>query len=232
MATATRPEWAESIVSRHHPLGASTGYMADQRGDWLSQIKTAWKVSPFAIELSALSEPELPSLSNFLASGPSWPFRYISIHGPSKNLQGDEEKLVAELAKLAPYASAIVMHPDTIEDPALFRVLGSVLLLENMDARKEAGQNRQELEPLFAELPDAGFCFDVPHAWSVDPTMGVAGELLEGFGARLRHVHLSSLSKDLHHVPLTTEDEALFRPTLERCLDVPWIFEAPPRDLA
>jgi hypothetical protein len=232
MATATRPEWAESIVSRHHPLGASTGYMADQRGDWLRQVKMAWEVSPFAIELSALSEPELPSLASFLATGPSLPFRYISIHGPSKDLQGDEEKLVAELVELAPYASAIVMHPNTIEEPALFQALGHKLLLENMDSRKGLGRTRQELEPLFAELPDAGLCFDVPHSWSVDPTMEVAGELLEGLGARLRHVHLSSLSKDLHHVPLTVEHEVLFRPTLERCLDVPWIFEAPPRSLA
>jgi hypothetical protein len=231
MATATRPEWAESIVSRHHPLGASTGYMADQRGNWLHQIKMAWEVSPFAIELSALSEPELPSLAEFLGAGHSLPFRYISIHGPSKNLQGDEEKLVAGLADLARYAHAVVMHPDTIENPALFRALGHKLLLENMDARKESGRSREELEPLFDELPDAGFCFDVPHAWSVDSTMEVAGGLLEGFGRRLRHVHLSSLSEDLHHVPLTVEDEALFRPTLERYLDVPWIFEAPPRGL-
>lgn len=229
MAIATRPEWAESIVSRHHPLGASTGYMADERGNWLHQIELAWEVSPFAIELSALSEPELPSLAEFLGSGRSLPFRYISIHGPSKNLQGDEEKLAAELARLAPFAHAIVMHPDTIEDPANFRLLGYKLLLENMDARKNSGQTPEELEPLFSELPEAGFCLDVPHACSVDPTMEVASQLLDRLGRRLRHVHLSSLSKDLHHVPLTVEDEIRFRSTLERCLDVPWIFEAPPR---
>lgn len=203
--------------------------MAEQRGDWLRQIEMAWEVSPFAIELSALSEPELPSLAEFLGSGPNLPFRYISIHGPSKNLLGDEEKLVAELAKLGRHASAIVMHPDTIEDPAVYRDLGHKLLLENMDARKETGRYQDELAPLFEGLPEAGFCLDVPHAWSVDKTMQVAGELLDSFGSRLRHVHLSSLSDDLHHVPLTAEDEELFSSTLKRCLDVPWIFEAPPR---
>lgn len=195
----------------------------------MSQIKMAWEVSPFAIELSALSEPELPSLAHFLNTGPNLPFRYISIHGPSKKLQGDEEKLVAELAELGPYASAIVMHPDTIEDPVLYRSLGHKLLIENMDDRKQTGKYQHELAPLFEELPDAGFCFDVPHAWSVDKSMQVAGELLDSFGSRLRHVHLSSLSHDLHHVPLRIEDEELFSPTLQRCLDVPWIFEAPPR---
>jgi sugar phosphate isomerase/epimerase len=203
--------------------------MANERGDWLRQIELARAVSPFAVELSALSEPELPSLAEFLASGPNLPFRYVSVHGPSKNLLGDEQKLVAELGRLAGSASAIVMHPDTIENASIYRALGHKLLLENMDDRKQSGRYPQELAPLFDELPDAGFCFDVPHAWSVDPTMDLAGELLDSYGARLRHVHLSSLSPERHHVPLTAEDEELFSPTLKRCLDVPWIFEAPPR---
>jgi hypothetical protein len=61
--------------------------------------------------------------------------------------------------------------------------------------------------------------------------MSVAAELLDAFGSRLRHVHLSSLSEDLHHVPLNEEDEELFAPVLSPCLDVPWILEAPPRPI-
>lgn len=232
MALATRSSWTEPIVSRHHPLGASTGYMEDLRGDWAAQVGMALGVSPFAIELSALSQPELPSLSEFLLEGPSLPFRYISIHGPSKSLQGDEERLVDALMDVARRADAIVMHPDTIEDPALFRPLGHKLLLENMDSRKDTGREAAELESMFSELPQAGFCFDIAHAWSIDPEMTVAGELLDAFGARLRHLHVSSLSEELHHVPLTIYDEALFGPVLERCLDVPWILEAPPRGFA
>jgi hypothetical protein len=228
MELATRPGRSESIISRHHPLGASTGYMENLRGDWMAQVKMAWDVSPFAIELSALSEPELPSLSEFLGRNQSLPFRYISIHGPSKNLRGQEEGLVADLGKLAGYADAIVMHPDTIECPRLFRSLGHKLLIENMDARKSTGRNSEELATTFAQLPEAGFCFDIAHAWSIDPQMSVAGDLLDQFGDRLRHVHLSSMSRDLHHVSLTDEHEELFRPILERCVDVPWIFEAPP----
>lgn len=228
MAVATRSGSAESIVERHHPLGASTGYMADLRGDWERQIGAAWEVSPFAIELSALSEPELPSLSKFLAGAPSLPFRYISIHGPSKQLQGDEGKLVAALAEVARHADAVVMHPDTIEHPELFRALGRKLLLENMDERKTAGRTPAELAAMFSMLPEAGFCFDIAHAWSVDTQMSVAADLLDRFGDRLRHLHISSLSEDLHHVSLRAEDERLFAPILERCVDVPWIFEAPP----
>jgi hypothetical protein len=228
MGLATRSEQSGSIVSRHHPIGASTGYMQDLRGNWDAQVGAAWKVSPFAIELSALSETELPSLSRYLGSAQSLPFRYISIHGPSKHRQMDEEQLVSELVQLASYANGVVMHPDTFDRPELYRPLGHKLLIENMDARKSTGRTPEELEATFAELPDAGFCFDIAHAWSIDPEMSVAAELLDRFGGRLRHVHLSSLSAELHHVPLTAEHEELFRPALERSVDVPWIFEAPP----
>ena len=140
----------------------------------------------------------------------------------------EEERLVSELAAIAPYARGIVMHPDTIDRFETFRALGSKLVLENMDSRKPDGRTSDELDRAFAELPEAGFCFDIAHAWSIDSSMGVAQGLLDRFGGRLRHVHLSSLSEDLHHVSLRREDEELFGPTLERCVDVPWIFEAPP----
>lgn len=228
MGTATKSDPRESIVKRHHPVGASTGYMQSLRGDWEAQIAEAWRVSSFAIELSALSEPELPSLAEYLRQTPSLPFRYVSVHGPSKGRQMGEKELVASLAQFSSLADGIVMHPDTMDELALYRPLGHRLLLENMDSRKPGGRTPEELHRAFAELPDAGFCFDIAHAWSIDPGMAVANELLDSFGGRLRHVHLSSLSEDLHHVSLTDEDEELFSPVLRRCLDVPWIFEAPP----
>jgi hypothetical protein len=203
--------------------------MEDLRGNWDAQVAAAWRVSPFAIELSALSETELPSLASYLGNAPSLPFRYISIHGPSKHREIEEERLVAELVALSPFARGIVMHPDTMDRFELFEPLGSKLLLENMDSRKPDGRTPGELGRAFAALPEAGFCFDIAHAWSIDPSMGVANDLLDRFGKRLRHVHLSSLSEDLHHVPLESEDEDLFSPVLRRCLDVPWILEAPPR---
>jgi hypothetical protein len=203
--------------------------MEDLRGDWPAQVERAAAISVFAVELSALSEQELQPLNDFLASRPRLPFRYVSLHGPSKNRQIEEGELVEGLRELAGWCDGIVMHPDTIEEPAVYRALGRSLLLENMDARKRWGRTGEELSQVFEELPEAGFCFDIAHAWSIDSSMSVAGALLDGFGDRLRHVHLSSLSPELHHVSLTDADEELFRPVLERCVDVPWILEAPPR---
>jgi hypothetical protein len=214
----------------HHPVGASTGYMVGNRGNWPRLVAEASKVSSFAVELTALGEDELPALLDFLGDDPTLPFRYVSVHGPSKGRRMPETELVALLAELPAFVDAIVLHPDEIEVPARYQPLGRRLLIENMDSRKAAGKNSAELTSIFDQLPEAGFCFDVAHAWTVDPSMQIGNELLDRFASRLKHVHLSSISDDLGHVPLSAEQEELFAPLLSRCRDVPWILEAaPPR---
>jgi hypothetical protein len=212
----------------HHPVGASTGYMADLRGDWPRLVEEASRVSSFAVELTALGEGELPALLSFLTNEPRLPFRYVSVHGPSKARQMPEADLVSQLAGLPPFVDAIVLHPDQIENPSVYLPLGSRLLIENMDSRKASGKYSDELEQLFEVLPSAGFCFDVAHAWTVDPTMAAGEELLDRLTSRLKHVHLSSMSEGLSHVPLQAEQERVFAPLLSRCRDVPWILEAAP----
>jgi hypothetical protein len=214
-------------VSLHHPLGASTGYMADRRGDWPALVWQALRTSVYAVELAALSEDELPGLLHYLESGADLPFRYVSVHAPSKHRKMSEASLVETLAALPSGVDAIVVHPDTIVDVKLYRQLGSRLTIENMDVRKRSGQTATELDVFFNSLPEAGFCFDVAHAWSVDWTMEEAERMLDLFAERLHHVHVSSLDARGHHVPLRAADELLFEHTLERCLGVPWILEAP-----
>jgi hypothetical protein len=215
----------------HHPVGASTGYMAELRGSWDALVEEACQVSSFAVELAALSEPELGPLIDYLEAMPSLPFLYLSVHAPSKHRSLGEEEFVATLADLPAFVDSIVVHPDTIEDVAAYRPLGSRLVIENMDSRKESGRDAAELERTFADLPEAGFCFDIAHAWSVDPEMAVGEDLLDRFACRLRQVHLSSVDERQSHVPLRALDEEIFRPLLDRCRDVPWMLEAPPRPI-
>ncbi len=167
--------------------------MAGHRGDWPRLVEEASRVSSFAIELAALDEDELPELIDFLARGTPLPFRYLSVHGPSKGRRMSEMALVARLGELPAVVDAIVLHPDQIHQPALYASLGSRLVVENMDARKTSGGDGEELGALFEELPAAGFCFDIAHAWTVDETMAVGEDLLDRFASRLRHVHLSSI---------------------------------------
>lgn len=204
--------------------------MSDQRGNWPELISEALNVSTFAIELSALSEKELPSLIEFLSRVTWLPFRYISVHAPSKGMEMAEDELTRLLDKLPRYVDAIVVHPDVIEDPQNYLPLGRRLVIENMDARKGEGRDARELARYFEALPLAGLCFDIAHAASIDETMDVGEEILNSFTGRLRHVHLSSLDADSHHVTLTPGDAERFSPLLKRCRDVPWILEAPPPD--
>jgi hypothetical protein len=220
-----RPATAAALLAGHHPLGASTGILPS-RGDWPALVREAAAVSPFAAELAALDEAELPGLEAFLTASGALPFRYLSVHAPSKNRAVDEALLVSRLAALPAQVAAVVVHPDTIDEVALWRGLNGRCVLENMDGRKACGQTADDLAPLFAELPTAGLCLDVAHAGSLDPSMELAEELLDRFGSRLRHVHVSSLV-DGEHAPLTLADAERFRPILRRCVDVPWILEAP-----
>jgi len=203
--------------------------MTEQRGDWPQLARDAAELSTVAIELAALSEPELAPLIDYLEDRPALPFLFVSVHAPSKQRVMPEEDLVSELCRIAPGVDAVVFHPDLIEDPELYRPLGRKLVIENMDSRKPTGRTADQLEDYFDALPEAGLCFDVPHAKSVDPAMEIGRAILDRFGPRLRHVHLSSLDGDCHHVPLTEQDEALFAPLLAMCRDVPWILEAHPR---
>jgi sugar phosphate isomerase/epimerase len=197
------------------------------RRDWSAQVAEASRVSTYAIELSVRSEKLLSSLCEFLESSPELPFRYLSIHGPAKYRRLAEDDLVRELRQLARRADAIVMHPDTLERPERYRALGSKLVLENMDARKAWGRTPEELAAAFERLPDAGFCLDIAHAWSIEHDPALADQLLARFNDRLRHVHVSSLSSEFEHEPLRGQDERRFLPILERCKHVPWILEAP-----
>jgi hypothetical protein len=197
---STFPHEGPGSLAAHHPLGVSTGIFDDTRGAWQRLVVKACEVSTYAVELSALSEDELPGLIDYLATKPRLPFRYISVHAPVKNRLTDDTLRAGLLSGLPLWVRSIVAHPDAMDNPDVFRRLGMRLVLENMDGRKSSGRTAHELDLVFEQLPDAGFCFDIAHACSVDPSMGVATDLLDRFRSRLRQVHVSSL-EDGHHVP-------------------------------
>ncbi len=215
-----------TTLAGHHPLGASTGVVG-RGADWPALVAAACGISSHAVELAALDAAELPALMAFLAGRPRLPFRHVSVHAPVKGLCCSDAEIAEQLARLPFGVRSIVVHPDLIEDPAPYRALGHRLVIENMDERKGAGRTAAELARLLDALPEAGFCLDIAHAHTVDPSMAVAAELLDSFRCRLREVHLSSIRAGAH-VPLTPEDEALFAAHLARARDVPWILEAAP----
>lgn len=208
-------------------VGPSTGYMVGARGDWPRLVAAAEACSLDVVELNALSAAELPGLLRFLADADSLPFAHVSVHGPSKGWDGTPAALATALASVPAEVDGIVMHPETLEDPAAFADLGGRLRLENMDARKHDARTAPELARYFDALPHASFCFDVAHAQLLDPSLRLAHELLDAFADRLAEVHVSSIEPGGEHVPLRAADAEAFLPVLGRCVGVPWVLEAP-----
>lgn len=210
-------------------LGMSTGWDQEARGDWEQLQRNAEQFNPFCFELSALSVDELPSLVHFSSRKMSWS-PDLSFHGPAKGMgEAEIARVVPLLAHLARYGP-VIMHPDTMGELNDYRVLESKLLIENMDARKPIGATPEQLEKIFRQLYLAGFCLDLAHVKTLDPTMALGHELLDRFADRLGEVHISSVDQGCHHIETNLADIELYAPLLARATHVPWILESAPAE--
>ena len=90
-----------------------------------------------------------------------------------------------------------------------------------MDVTKRYGRDVVDLAEVFAAFPEAGFCLDVAHVWTNDPTLRLGHDLLDAFGERLRQLHVSGIEADGTHRPTTAADLDLYEPLLDRCRHVP-----------
>ena len=182
-------------------IGFSTGAIA--RGDFRTALTRMQEHEIEAVELSALRIDELAPLIEALPSLDLHQFTYVSIHAPSRFPPDLEPWLTAQLGELAANGYPVVVHPDAILQPDLWRPLGGNLLIENMDKRKPIGRTVEELRGFFECLPDARFCFDIGHARQVDPTMIEASLLLAAFRDRLAQVHMSEVNTASRHDPIS-----------------------------
>jgi hypothetical protein len=128
-------------------------------------------------------------------------FAYVSFHAPSK-LQTLDEKTAFALLNSLPDAWPVVVHPELLQTPSLWRRLGDRLCIENMDNRKATGRTVPELCELFDTFPAATFCLDLGHSRQIDPTMASAILMLRQFGGRLRQLHVSDVGPLGQHLPL------------------------------
>lgn len=180
-------------------IGFSTGSLAG--AGYTAALQMLRETSASAVELSALREHEFEPLLRDLRSLDLDQFRHVALHVPSALSEYTEAELIRLIGSAG--ISTAVVHPDIIQEPPLWRGLGSRLCIENMDKRKSTGRTSRELRQLFADLPDATFCLDIAHARQVDPTLGETVNLLQGFGHRLAQLHISELSTLSRHGPLT-----------------------------
>jgi sugar phosphate isomerase/epimerase len=214
------------VTPAHELVGRST--RATQADDWAAAIAEAEaELGSAAVELMASRDDRLASLLVFLASRPAAldRFGYVSVHAPMRSASWTD--VCARLAELPPRVQTIVVHPQPEVERTLLRSLGARIAIENMDVTKPGGRTAEELRSLFAALPGAGFCLDVAHVWTNDSSLALGHDLLDAFGGRLRQLHVSGIEADGTHRPTTEDDLQRYAPLLERCRNVPWIFEEP-----
>jgi hypothetical protein len=179
------------------PIGFSTGALA--YADFQYGLEMVRQHRLHVVELSALRQNELIPMLDAIPHLDLARFTYVSIHAPSYFEPEWEAVLWRRLRDGVRAGWPIVVHPDTINDFGLWRELGEVVCIENMDKRKPIGRTAEELGNVFRELPRATFCFDIGHARQVDPTMTEAYLILRDFGPRLRQVHVSEVNSRSKH---------------------------------
>jgi sugar phosphate isomerase/epimerase len=179
------------------PIGFSTGALA--RGDFARALAILTGRGLPVVELSALREAELPPL---VAAAPRLDlaeYTHVAVHAPGRTDPAHECEIVAQLGSLTSRGWPVVVHPDAVHDWQKWKPLGPLLLVENMDRRKDIGRTAHDLEAIFDLVPEAGLCFDVGHARQCDTSMTEAFLILRRFGARLKQIHLSEVTSRSTH---------------------------------
>jgi hypothetical protein len=155
------------------------------------------------VEISALRMAEWTPLIQALDQLDLSAFDFVSIHLPSSMNAADESFVAQSLQLIQDRNFPLIIHPDAIVDFGRWRDFGNVVCVENMDKRKLIGRNEAELGAIFRELPHANLCFDIGHAWQVDPTMTEAYSILKTYRERLKQIHVSEVNSRSKHDSLS-----------------------------
>jgi hypothetical protein len=203
------------------PRGISTGSWESERDDWTAAVARARREGWVYLELCAIVLPLVESLAAYLP-GELDGFERVSIHGPLRVAPAVGVGAVAAL----PVDHDVVLHPDVYGTEQSVEQLGRRAVFENMDVAKDFGRTAVDLAEVFERFPEAGFCLDVAHVKTVDPSLALGHELLDAFGDRLRQLHVSGIEPDGTHRTTTRADLELYAPLLARCRGIPWLLEA------
>lgn len=205
-------------------FGFSTGALA--KGDFRSAITMLDAHHLEAIELSALRLSELDVLLNALPSLALSAYKHVTLHAPSRFDGADEAALASKLLRALPFVGGVVLHAEAIIEPRHWAPFGDRLLVENADGRKATGRTLEELQSVMAPLPQARICFDVAHAYQVDPTLIEARRMIRVFGSRIAQLHVSQLDHACAHHGLTHGIVQQFQTLMPPLSDVPAILES------
>jgi hypothetical protein len=214
-----------ALRSSNPNLGIATGAFILERDDWPAAISRAEEEGWSSIELTAITESRFRALIAHLSSGRGVlsSFTRVSIHAPSHFDSSPAEALAAIPSSLRGFQ--FIAHPDVYRGAHSLRELGDRVVFENMDVQKSFGRTVEDLDEIYRSFPAAGFCLDVAHVWTNDPSLELGFDLIEHFRDRLAEVHISGIEEDGTHRLTTGSDLARYEPLLAACSEVPWILE-------
>ncbi|HLC89780.1 MAG TPA: hypothetical protein VJG65_02345, partial [Patescibacteria group bacterium] len=182
-----------------------------------------------AIELTAhdLSRVEMIETLDFRRLNS---FEYISIHAPTFEIKyGFNQKSRIVLKSIAAIYKKIkfnlvIFHPDTISNLEVFSNFDFPVGIENMDNRKNFGQNPSDLKKFFSRKKFK-FVLDLQHIHTNDPTMDLTDDFLAVYKKRLAQIHLSGYDPvNLHHPLYLTKQKNIIQKAVG--LNVPIIIES------
>lgn len=117
----------------------------------------------------------------------------------------------------------VVVHPNIIQNFDLWAKLGSQLLIENLDYRKDQFWTVNALTTVFEKLPEAKMCLDVSHAMSSGGD-ALIEEMLLMFADRVGQIHVGCTGGPRATPALDLADRSGIR-TVKNCIRVPIIIE-------
>jgi len=218
-----------------NPLGFSTGFYYGLDWPLEKRLASLLEVSNAAVELQTTDLFALGESLSEAAIALMREFQYRSVHLPAtiQYPSPEADLLLPHILKLIDdvAAHAIVIHPDTITDPAwVAKNFDDRIAIENMDINKTFGQIPDDLLQLFEKIPQAKWVFDINHAYTVDPTQTLGGSLFHNLSYRLTHYHFSGYGNDhQRHIPLSeTHQDEMFRMLSDK--NVPIIIESVAQD--
>jgi len=190
-------------------IGVSTGALRLQRDHWHEAITAARCISSAAIELNATPR-RMERLMEHVERHPDAldDFDYVSLHAFSPSSVQGWQRLIGRIGDLGDRIHTVVLHPDTLPSDLSFpRSLGAKLAIENMDARKTAGQDITSLRRIFDELPQARLVLDIAHAHACDPSGQLTRDLHDTFAERIAHLHASVIvpATGMHYQPADSD---------------------------
>ena len=152
----THPEKWSFLMRK---IGFSTGALA--KGDFRQGISLQ-EDHTNAIELSSLRESELDALIEAIPTLNLCKFEYVSFHAPSHRVNLSEQELVDRLKIVADDACSIrniIVHPDLIQSPSLWKPLGDCIVLENMGPTQIGRAYHKRAATVFRQLARRSILF-------------------------------------------------------------------------